>query len=174
VCGTHEKARRLPVVYHLKSRNERVEMSNQSTFVDLFGTPRLAYRGQPTSIQKPFTEEEVETITDDVVFNGFLLQDLADVLNKAKVNSKGSRKDLNEQLCWVFDLYASPPVVTFDVACDIEGVDAEHFRNAISVLCGDALRDLYGAVKAMMPSEVARVRKQLRGYVDLPSEDVVH
>lgn len=149
-------------------------MSNQNTFVDLFGTQRLAYRGQPTSIQKPFSEEEVETITDDVVFNGFLLQDLADVLNKAKGNPKGSRKELNEQLCWVFDLYASQPVVTFDLACELEGVDAEHLRNAISVLCGDALRDLYAAVKAMMPGEANRIKMRLKSYIDFPIDEMIH
>lgn len=138
-----------------------------SALVDLFGLPREAYRGQPTDIQKPFSDDEVETILDDVVFEGFLLQDLADVLKNAKTNPKANAKDLNEQLCWVFDLYASPAMVAFDLACEIEGIDPEHMRGAISVEYGNALRNLYEAVKAIVPQEAPRIRKQLAGYIVL-------
>ena len=142
---------------------------------DLFGDHVAVYKGQPTDTYM-FSDEDADKITDEVIFEGLLLKQMAynlERLKKAgKLNNKLSvaRQDGWEELIWAFDLWETPACVTFDVACDAVGADSEELRGHLSQQFGDELRYMLETISNRFPQENQRIRIKLKRYVDLRDE----
>jgi hypothetical protein len=137
--------------------------------VDFFGTTIETYRGQPTTPFQQFSTEEVDVVAEDIFHDGALLEQTFATLAKIKglpTNViSAARREAWEELCWVFDLWGTPACVTFDVACDIAGADAEKLRGTISHTFASEIRLMVDAFTAFHPSERARLTKRLGPYV---------
>lgn len=138
---------------------------------DLFGQQVAIYKGQPTDDYK-FTEEDAEKITNEVIFEGLLLKQMAYNLERLKaIKTKTiiplARQDGWKELIWAFDLWETPACVSFDLACDVMGVDSEEVRGHLSQVFGDEIRFMLETVQSRCPVEHSRLVKKLRPYVDM-------
>lgn len=140
---------------------------------DLFGQQVVMVNGHPLEGAHPFTEDEAAAILDQVVHGGELLSQLTFNLKRLRklIASKkpfrvdGARRDAWEDLVWVYDLYESPSLVPFDVACDAVGLDAEVIRSGISSEFGDELRAMGTIIQARFPEHYETVKRKLGKYI---------
>lgn len=139
---------------------------------DLFGQDIQVYRGNPLH-NHAFSDEESDKIIDEVIFEGHLLKQMAEALTKLRrmkpgdVNIGIARREAWSELFWVYDLWHSPAMVPFDLACDISEADSELIRAAISHEFADEIRILFEAVVSKFPEERTHLIKKLSRYLDM-------
>jgi hypothetical protein len=85
----------------------------------------------------------------------------------------GDRADSTEKqfltnLAWCFELWETPAVVTFDAVCAMVGINAEDARCNITREFGAEIRAFVERVHAVHPEVARHMKRQLRGYVEIP------
>lgn len=143
---------------------------------DLFGHEVEVHRGCPLDPVR-FSDEEAETIMEDVVYSGMLIEQMASNLKrlrgvKGTTTMNPSRRDAWTDLMWAFDLWMFPAGLPFDTACDLAGADAEEIRSAISKEFGDELRLLVDMIVSRYPDQRQRLQLRLRHYIVLNGEQI--
>lgn len=143
---------------------------------DLFGQDLEIYRGQQVA-NVTFSTDESDKITDDLIFDGLLLKQMAESLKKLKSmkNKQGinvARREAWDELMWVFDLWHTPALVPFDLACGVVGAKSDLIRCAVSHEFADEIRLMFKTITAKMPDERQRLISKLHGFIDL--RDVMH
>lgn len=140
---------------------------------DLFGMQVDVYRGHPINEVK-FTEEEADTIVEELIYGGAVIEllgrDLAKLDNlhrNGDTSLNAIRREAWSGLMWMFDLWEMPTDAPFDAVCEAAGADAENIRNCISVKYADEIRLLFNVVTAKFPEERMRLHTRLSRYVDL-------
>ncbi|WP_234265178.1 hypothetical protein [Hydrogenophaga sp. NFH-34] len=140
---------------------------------DLFGQQVAVFRGQPTE-RIVFTEEDEETVIEEVFYGGMLIEQFDSDLQKVRrLSSSGStvinqaRRDAWSGLMWCYDLWEHPAAMTFDAACAFCGADSERIRNAVSIEFADEIRLMFSVVSARLPEQAQRIQSRLSHYVTL-------
>lgn len=118
-----------------------------------------------------FSDNEVELFFDNVIFEGELIKELGCNLEKLRgLNGSDKfnaiRKVAWGDFAWVYNLGESAPL-SFDLACDLCGADAENIRAAISREFGNELRIMYKTVSARIPEDATLIGRRLGWYVSL-------
>jgi hypothetical protein len=136
---------------------------------DLFGQDVEVFRGQPTE-RISFSEKEIDTITEDVIYSGMLIEQMASNLKKVRAikgttNLTAVRRAAWVDLMWCFDLWDTPSKLPFDTACDLVSADSEQIRSAISVQFADEIRMMVTMIVSTYPDEASRLQARLRPYL---------
>lgn len=142
---------------------------------DLFGDNVSTVNGRLIELERPFSNEEVDQIVDEVVHGGELIRQLAESLTRLRKllgSSKSeqmttARRDAWDDLMWVYDLYETPAKLPFDTACDAVGLDAEELRGAISNEFGGEIRQLVETITARLPEARQHLNSRLHRYIVL-------
>jgi hypothetical protein len=136
----------------------------------LFGDDQAVIQDE----KKPFTDDEVNVVLQDVP--RVLLDELTDSLQAIRKDGQHTDNPQNLTMAkkrfwlnieWVYELSETPAVLPFDIACDVEGVDAEQIRNRISMAFGQQIREFLKAYASAQPLDTDRVKRKLSRYITI-------
>ena len=138
---------------------------------DLFGQEVEVFRGQPTETVS-FSEQEIDTITEDVIYSGMLIEQMGSNLKKVRAikdvaTLNAVRRAAWIDLMWCFDLWDTPSKLPFDTACDLVQANAEEIRGAISSQFAGEIRMMTEMVITRFPEEQERFVRRLRPYLQI-------
>lgn len=122
----------------------------------------------------PFTDEEVEEILADAPASMLTeLQDSLIAMKKEVIRGDkehavtDAKKRFWLNLEWVYELSATPAVLSFDTACAHEGVDSDLIRSRISTGFAAQIREFIGAYASYDQTDAKRVANKLRRFINI-------
>ena len=126
---------------------------------------------QESSTKVCFSERELDFVVDAIFCEGELLKELGISLQKLRDLKQSTqitpiRKQAWDEFVWVFDL-GEPALVTFDMACDVCGADAQGLRAAIGRAFRNEILLMYEFLCARLPDRASCLKRRLCEYVKL-------